>query len=330
MLAIYACDALILLASLLIGRAILALLGWPRAGATPGLAARPDWLSGAVGFAALVTVTPFLLRLPGRATTAAILLGLVLVAARRGRPAAIRDRAAARRGRRRRRVADRRRRSPRIPFLVNDRVGVLGEGIYTNDHAAQLYWADWLQHGFGPEPSAVRFGYPIGPQAVAVVAAEATGRQPRQRLQRPPARDPGADRADRARRPRRDARRARRIAIAAITGLPYLAASFLAQSAFKETAMALFVLAFALVLQLAARTASDAAPRPPWRVGDRRRPAARGGRRVHLQRPRPRLVRGRAAALARRSRRSPAAARSTGARCATASPRIGSRSWSPS
>ena len=37
----------------------------------------------------------------------------------------------------------------------------------------------------------------------------------------------------------------RRIAIAAICGLPYLGASFLAQSAFKETAMGLFVLAFA-------------------------------------------------------------------------------------
>ena len=52
---------------------------------------------------------------------------------------------------------------------------MLGEGVYTNDHAAQLYWADWLQHGFGPEPSAVRFGYPIGPQAVAVIAAQVTG-----------------------------------------------------------------------------------------------------------------------------------------------------------
>ena len=62
-----------------------------------------------------------------------------------------------------------------LPFLFNERVGVLGEGIYTNDHAAQLYWADWLQNGFGPEPSAVHFGYPIGPQAVAVIAAEVTG-----------------------------------------------------------------------------------------------------------------------------------------------------------
>ncbi len=60
----------------------------------------------------------------------------------------------------------------------------------------------------------------------------------------------------------------RRIAIAALTGLPYLAASFLAQSAFKETAMALFCLAFALALQSAmpaADAAARAAGRPPWR-----------------------------------------------------------------
>ena len=160
MLAIYASTALILLASLLIGRAILVAARLAAGRRDAGLAARPDWLSGAVGFAALVTVTPFLLRLPGRATTTAILLGLLLVAAaavvwrdpERGRPdwpaaATVLIVVA---------LAS-------IPFLVNDRVGVLGEGIYTNDHAAQLYWADWLQHGFGPEPSAVRFGYPIGP-----------------------------------------------------------------------------------------------------------------------------------------------------------------------
>ena len=56
----------------------------------------------------------------------------------------------------------------------------------------------------------------------------------------------------------------RRIAIAALVGLPYLAASFLAQSAFKETAMALFVLAFALAL--ASRSGTEADPgAPPWR-----------------------------------------------------------------
>ncbi len=59
----------------------------------------------------------------------------------------------------------------------------------------------------------------------------------------------------------------RRILSAALAGLPYLAASFLAQSAFKETAMALLVLAFAVALhdisEAAAREGGDDAP---WRA----------------------------------------------------------------
>ena len=71
MLEIYASTALILAASLLIGRAILIQLGGR------GL----TWLSGATGFAALVVIAPFLVRLPGRATTAAIVVGVLCVLA---------------------------------------------------------------------------------------------------------------------------------------------------------------------------------------------------------------------------------------------------------
>ena len=45
----------------------------------------------------------------------------------------------------------------------------------------------------------------------------------------------------------------RRGVAAVLTGLPYLGASFLAQSGFKETAMALFVVGLAVVLHLATR-----------------------------------------------------------------------------
>ena len=134
MLSIYACTLLICAASLAVGRAILVALGRPR----------PAWLSGVTGFAALVVAAPLLIRLPGRATTAAILIGLAaLVAA----AIALRDL---------RRTGE----APgwqvafgaiavvlaatTLPFLISDRVGVLGEGVYTNDHAAQLYWSDWL------------------------------------------------------------------------------------------------------------------------------------------------------------------------------------------
>jgi len=255
MLSIYACSLLICAASLAIGRAILVALGGPR----------PAWLSAATGFAALVIAAPLLIRLPGRATTAAILIGIAVIA---GAAISIRDL-----------------RRPggaegwklgagvvvivlavaAVPFLVSDHVGVLGEGVYTNDHAAQLYWADWLQRGFGPEPSAVRFGYPIGPQAVAVIAAQVTGASLVSAfnglLLAIPALTALTALAGLQRMPA-----GRRIAIAAIVGLPYLAASFMAQSAFKETAMALFVLAFALALATRDRVdTADSSPAPRWR-----------------------------------------------------------------
>ena len=233
MLEIYLCTALILVASLLVGRAILLLLG------------RPDesWLSGAAGFAALVVIAPFAIRLPEQAATAAIWIGALAVIAG---VLVVRARA-----------------WPRwevglavvaltlllatVPFVLHDRVGVLGEGIYTNDHAAQLYWADWLQNGFGPEPKAVQFGYPIGPQAIAATVAEATGAtlvEAFNGLLLATAALTGLT----ALGALSTLPPGRRIAIATMAALPYLAASFLAQSAFKETAMALFVLAFALLL----------------------------------------------------------------------------------
>ena len=249
MIAIYVSAALIILASLLVGRAILLVCGWRRS----------PWLSGAVGFAALVTLAPFLVRLPGGATTAAVLVGLLVAAA-----AIVVLRA-----------GDLRRPDQRVaalslaivliaaalPFLFNDRIGVLGEGVYTNDHAAQLYWADWLQRGFGPEPSAVRFGYPIGPQAVAVIAAQATGTSLVSSFNGLLFAIPALT-ALAALSVLEGFGAGRRVAIAALTGLSYLGASFLAQSAFKETAMALFVLAFALLLE----RASAVQERARWRA----------------------------------------------------------------
>lgn len=236
MLEIYACTALIVAAAVLVGGAILAAIGRPGS----------DWLGPAVGLATLIVVAALTIRLPGRAPTAAIVLGVVLVAASvvlwRRRPALATAEIATGVA-----VAALVTALATLPFVLNERTGVLGEGIYTNDHAAQLYWADWLQTGFGPEPSAVRFGYPIGPQALAAAVGDVTGIDLISIFNglmlaiaaltgltalaaldsMPPL---------------------RRIAIASLAGLPYLAASFLAQSAFKETAMALFVLAFALVL----------------------------------------------------------------------------------
>ncbi len=256
MLGVYASAAAVLLASLVIGRALLHLLG--RRDAT--------WLAGAVGFAALTIAAPLLIRLPGRATTVAVVVALAVLASLLhlwrtrgarprtppGAPLAVIAVVLA--------VAS-------LPFVFNERNGVLGEGIYTNDQAAQLYWTDWLQTGLGPEPKAVQFGYPTGPQAVAASAAEATNASLLDAfngllLAIPVLTALAAFAAVDWLPP------GRRVVSAALAGLPYLGASFLAQSAFKETAMALLVLAFAVAL----RQISEAAVRDgdegdaPWRA----------------------------------------------------------------
>src|SRR5919106_190030 len=237
MLAIYAAALLICAASLIAGRAVLVALGrreW-------------TWLSAPVGLAALVAGAQPLVRLPGRGVTAAIVIGVLLVAGlafvwrrparERGAglllegllPALIVLVAAS------------------LPFIVSGRVGVLGEGIYTNDHAAQLFWSEWLATGFGPEPRGIEFGYPLGPQSVAAALAEGTGVSLETAfnglLLAIPVLTALASLAV-----LRELPLVRRTVAASLVGLPYLAASFLAQSAFKETAMALFVVGFAIGL----------------------------------------------------------------------------------
>src|SRR5215218_835216 len=280
MLGVYVSCAAILLASLVLGSALLHLLGH----------ATPTWLSGAVGFAALTVICPLLIRLPGRAATLSVVLTLLIAAAGAylwmGEPARARLRRWGRRiwrGRAsgpgrllgaRGRIRPRRREGLRrmdarsfppdggvavivvlvvvaaasLPFAFNERNGILGEGIYTNDQAAQLYWTDWLQHGVGPEPKAVQFGYPTGPQAVAAAAAEATNASLLDAFNGLLLAIPALT-ALAALAALEELAPVPRGVAASLTAMPYLAASFLAQSAFKETAMALLVLAFAVTLR---------------------------------------------------------------------------------
>jgi hypothetical protein len=265
MLGVYASAAVILLASLVLGRALLHVAGL----------SVHTWLGGVVGFAVLTIACPLLIRLPGRGITVAILLGLVTVGGmcylwREDHGGRLPARRSSGNG-----SAHAHADSPAtppgeghpqstwalgllvaliigvaasLPFAFNERNGVLGEGIYTNDQAAQLYWTDWLQHGVGPEPNAVRFGYPTGPQSVAATVAEATNTSLLDSfngllLAIPILTGLTALGVMGALSP------PRRVIAACLTALPFLAASFLAQSAFKETAMALLVLAFAVTLR---------------------------------------------------------------------------------
>lgn len=253
MLATLALAVLIVGLSMLAGSVLLHALG----------ARRPIWAEGAIGLAALTVVAGLAVRLPGRAVTAAVVI-LLLVAAgsfaarkgfgpRHGEPP---DRAQDLVGLA---VFVITLLAASVPFLLEGRTGVLGEGIYTNDHAAQLFWTDWLQNGFGPEPAAVAWGYPVGPQSLVAVLAEVTGASLVDSFNAllmgvPVLTGLAALSLLRGLRP------GPRIVAASLAGLPFLAASFLAQSAFKESVMALFVLAFAAVLALASEPDPDGEP----------------------------------------------------------------------
>jgi hypothetical protein len=231
MIGTYASAALICAASLLVGRAVMSLAGrhsW-------------SWLEPAVGFGAVLTVTGVLARAPGHGGSATFgVLALIAVAAlvawrrpfaargavRVGLPVAIVVLIAL-----------------SVPFAVSGRWGLLGVG-FNNDLGLHLAWAEWLRSGFGPAPDA---GYPLGPHGLAVAVAAFPGI--------------GLGQAFigeilaigiltglTAIGALREMSPARRTIAAAMVALPYLAASYFAQAAFKETAEALFVLAFAVYL----------------------------------------------------------------------------------
>jgi hypothetical protein len=244
MIGTYASAALICGASLLVGRAILGLAG--------GGDGSRAWLAPAVGFAAVLTVSGFLARAPGHATTATIgLVALLLVAAAllwwrpRGRlewhqPGGARGR-------------DRRREGLvlvlivgvvlSIPFAISGRWGIIGVG-FNNDLGLHLAWAEWLRSGLGPAPEA---GYPLGPHALAAAVAAVPGIGLGQAFVGEIFAI-GLLTALAALAALEDLGPLRRLLAAGLVAVPYLGASYFAQGAFKETAEALFVLAFALLL----------------------------------------------------------------------------------
>jgi len=231
MIGTYASAALICAASLLVGRAVMSVAGrrsW-------------SWLEPAVGLAAVLTVTGVLARAPGHGTSATLGLVVLLVAAaliawrspyeakgalREAWPVALVILLAL-----------------SIPFAISGRWGLLGVG-FNNDLGLHLAWAEWLRSGFGPTPEA---GYPLGPHGLAVAVAAVPG------IGLGPAFSGeivaisvltgltaiGA---------LREFETWRRVLAATLIALCYLAASYYAQAAFKETAEALFVLAFAIGL----------------------------------------------------------------------------------
>jgi hypothetical protein len=231
MIGTYASAALICATSLLVGRALLSLAGrrsW-------------SWLEPAVGLAAVLAVAGVLARAPGHGTgvtlgVVALLVVAALVAWRLpyGAPGALRTGLP---------VAIVVLLALAIPFAVSGRWGLLGVG-FNNDLGLHLAWAEWLRSGFGPAPDP---GYPIGPHGLAVATAAFPGIGLGQAFVGEIVAI-GVLTGLTALGALREMRPGRRAIAAAMVALPYLAASYFAQAAFKETAEALFVLAFAIFL----------------------------------------------------------------------------------
>jgi hypothetical protein len=239
MLATYGSLLVILAASCLVGQALFALCGrreW-------------SWLAPAVGLGVLTVATWATVRLPGEAVASLVAVGvlaggsLFVVGGRvtgLGRAATIGIP-----------VAGAALLAASVPFLVEGRFGILGTGL-NPDMSQHLFAADRLAEGMGGR--LLDQGYPLGPHALVLVAHEATGASLVHAFGGLTLATPViAALASLALLERLAAWR--RLCGALAVALPYLAASYLVQGAFKETMEALFVLAFAIGLHELARGA---------------------------------------------------------------------------
>src|SRR5262245_59347518 len=228
-------GALILVASLLLGSAIMAIAGRPRHSA----------VGPATGLSALLVICGIAVKLPGHGTTAAIAVGLALIccflvfgrtrvpagAVRIGAIVALVGAVLV--------VA--------IPFATTGRVGILGQGLVNDDMASHLLFTEWVDTHAGPTPDLIKDGYPLGPHAIVASAAKVSGASLIEgfagltgAIAALPARTgygalPGL-------------RRLFRAPAAVLAAMSYLAAAYLAQGAFKEPMLALALLGFALAL----------------------------------------------------------------------------------
>jgi hypothetical protein len=237
----YAAVLAVLAASLTIGQAAVALCG----------ARRWSWLSPAVGLALLAAVCWGTVRLPGQGIVPAlIVLALAMAAALflRGRVEGGREALGAGLpvGLAALAVAS-------LPFAVEGRFGILGTG-FNPDMSQHLLAADRLAHGLGSQ--LLHQGYPLGPHSIVVALDKGLGVGLVQGFS-------GLTIAVAVLAPLTalaafaDQPPPRRAAGALLVGLPYVAASYFAQGAFKETMQALFVLAFALSLRESTRAWRD-------------------------------------------------------------------------
>jgi hypothetical protein len=232
----YLSAGLILLASLLVGRAVLLTLGRRRA----------SFLEGAVGLALLVLVSTIAIRLPGNDVTSIACCGALLVASLALlviRPEGVLGPAVG--------LA-----LPVVfvsglaisfPFIASGHIGFPGVGL-NNDLAMHLVDVDFLIDPSRPEPQSVVNGYPLGPHSLVATITSLFATQPAYGWFGLLVAAPILT-AITALAGLRDLPAMRRLLGALLVAVAYLSASAFGIAGFKELIAGMFLLAFALGLR---------------------------------------------------------------------------------
>ena len=232
----YLSAGIILLASLLVGRAVLLALGRHRA----------TFLEGPVGLAILILICTVAIRLPGDAATSLVCCAAVVVASivflvvRReailgpavglALPVALIAGLLA-----------------SLPFIASGHLGIPGVGL-NNDMAMHLVDSDYLLDPRGPQPQSIVNGYPVGPHSLVATVANLLGTEPLNAWLGLLLAAPVLT-AITSLGLLRELPGWRHLLGALLVGLAYLTASVLGISGFKELIAAMFLIAFAIGLR---------------------------------------------------------------------------------
>jgi len=232
----YVSAGVILLASLLVGRAILLALGRKQA----------SFLEGAVGFATLILVCTVAIRLPGHQATsisccavlfvASIVFLLVRSESMMGPAMGIAIPVAA--------VSLL---LASFPFIASGHIGIPGVGL-NNDMAMHLVDVDYLVDPSRPTPQSVINGYPLGPHSLVGTVVSVLGTQPLWGWLGLLVAVPILT-AITALGGLRELPGGRRVLAAVLVAFAYLSASALGVAGFKELIAGMFLIAFALGLR---------------------------------------------------------------------------------
>ena len=232
----YVSAGIILLASLLVGRAVLLTLGRREA----------SFLEGAVGLATLILVCSVAIRLPGDEATSVAACAILVVASivfllvrsesMLGPAVGIAIPVAIVSGL----LAS-------LPFMASGHIGIPGVGL-NNDMAMHLVDVDYLVDPSRPQPQSVVNGYPLGPHSLVGTVVSVLGTQPLWGwlglLVAVPVLTGITSLAG-----LRELPGARRLLAAALVAVAYLSASVLGIAGFKELIAGMFLIAFALGLR---------------------------------------------------------------------------------